>query len=252
MFYVHLLLRCQSWLISWFLSLVLHQQLVCFHFAKFYHLICHHISPVGCSAFSLSLSLHQLSFFPAVSDCYLVIPVHFYTFAIIIGQWKDCRPVHTHCSSMSRPKTGKKDNSSSSLLRASTQKAPYHTFLFSFPSWCFQSEKLGKNGWVVLICMPWYVWMRSHILHKYLVNQHRYESQGWIGATTWQWNHRWGWGLYIRRGPAKRKQKNIQDRRFQGVQRCQTCSIAAYALTSKKRKKRNYFYKLFLTSGKDH
>lgn len=53
-FYVLFLLLCQSWLISLFLFRVFHLQLVCFHFAMVYYLVCLYISSICCSAFSLS------------------------------------------------------------------------------------------------------------------------------------------------------------------------------------------------------
>lgn len=41
-------------------------------------------------------------------------------------------------------------------------------------------------------------------------------------------------------------------RRFQFVQTCQTYSVARVTGAHVKKDKRNYFYKLFLTSGVDH
>ncbi len=130
--------------------------------------------------FSLAVSPSFLVSFPALSDCYTVKPVHFYTLAITLGQWRDCRLVHTHCSSMPRPKTGiRGDSTFSDLL---LKKHLIMRFCFQFSFMFFSVRQVVKDwlGWVVLICVPWYVWMRSHILHKHLVNQHRQESQGWI------------------------------------------------------------------------
>lgn len=64
-FYVRLLLLCQSWLISLFLFWAFHLQLVCFHFAMVYHLVCPCISSICCSAFSLSQSLNHWKLFCA-------------------------------------------------------------------------------------------------------------------------------------------------------------------------------------------
>lgn len=90
-----------------------------------------------------------LSFLPPLSDFYIVEAVNFYTPAITSGT---VQRLHSHCASMSRPKTGiRNDSNFWDLFLQKLSKAPCHPILFSIflHVFFFLSVKLRKSGQVV-------------------------------------------------------------------------------------------------------
>lgn len=112
--------------------------------------------------FSRCLSI-VLTFPPCTEwlwQCYASSFLHLCHYFRTVRRLKTCR------NSLFKHVKAKESRLSDFLLK----KHLITRFCFRFS---FESEKFGKNGWVVLICVPWYVWLRSHVWHKHLVNQYR-------------------------------------------------------------------------------
>lgn len=121
LFYVRLLLPCQSWLISLFVSGAFHQQR--FVFAKFYHLICLYISSVAALPF-LSLSLHHFNFSSLHWVTVTVLRQFIFTPLPLL---QDSEETADLCKLTVQACQGQRVQH----LWFSAQKAPYHMLLFS-------------------------------------------------------------------------------------------------------------------------
>lgn len=98
---------------------------VCFLFVRFCHLVSFYISPVCCAAFSLLLCLLL-----AIGYCYIFKTVHFYTLAITLGQWRDCR--HSLFKHVKVKDRDKKKQKICDVLLQNCQKSPHHLLFLVF------------------------------------------------------------------------------------------------------------------------
>lgn len=129
--------------------------------------------PVSISSVFVSVSTSSVCSFPFLPHCPSIILTDTLSTQFILkpvpllqDSKENAGLCILHCSSMSRPDTRIRNNSSCDLFFKNCHKAPYLKLLFS-----------------LFLHVLFYHWpgsfdMRPSILHKHLVNQHRQESGG--------------------------------------------------------------------------